>query len=157
MQGDAPPVARLQTREVVLGKGRAEVVADALLELEELGTDDGADRVTPQVAGAGTTVAVPIEPRERVGAADLERATEDVVLHRAEYPLSDPRAQRRVAVRTQKFHRPVVVHGTEHEHLGTDGTDLLGGKVDHANDQGSLELRGAVVRDPGRGAPQSQF
>ena len=65
----------------VLGDRSAQVVADALLELEELGRDHRADRVGPEITGAGAAAAVAVEAGERVGAAGLRGATEHVSLH----------------------------------------------------------------------------
>ena len=79
-RGDAPAVARHEPREVVLRHRRAEVVADRALVLEELGRDDGADRVAAEVLGTGGAAAVPVEAGHRVGAARLELAAEHVAV-----------------------------------------------------------------------------
>ena len=49
------------------GIGVLEVVADALLVLEELGGDDGTDGVAAEILGAGVAAAVTEEPGQRVG------------------------------------------------------------------------------------------
>src|SRR5205085_4419963 len=65
----------------VLGHRRAQIVADALLELEELRGDHRADRVATEVAGPGPTTAVAVEAGDRIESARLERPTKDVALH----------------------------------------------------------------------------
>ena len=60
------------------GIGRAQVVADRALVLEELRGDDGADRVAAEVLGTGGAAAVAVEARHRVGAARLQIAAEHV-------------------------------------------------------------------------------
>jgi hypothetical protein len=58
---------------------------------EELRGDDRADRMAAQVLGAGGAAAVAVEPRERVGPAELQFPTEDVAVgHRTgKYPACD--------------------------------------------------------------------
>src|SRR6266516_7682052 len=48
--------------------------------LEELRTDDRADRVAADVVRAGVAAAVPEEPGQRIGPALLQFAAEDVAL-----------------------------------------------------------------------------
>src|SRR3712207_8293209 len=55
-----------------------EVVADALLMLEELRRDDGADEVGADAVGVRAAAAVAEEPRHGVVPAGLERAAEHV-------------------------------------------------------------------------------
>jgi len=46
--------------------------------LEELGGDDGADGVQPDVRDPGRAAAVAVEAGERIGAAGFQRSTEHV-------------------------------------------------------------------------------
>jgi hypothetical protein len=75
---NAPPGARDQAGEPVLGPRRAEVVTDLTLVLEELRGHHRADRVTSTVLRARGAAPVPIEAGERVGPAELELCAEDV-------------------------------------------------------------------------------
>ena len=81
--GHAPAIPRHQTREVVLPHGGAEVVADAALMVEELRSDDCADRVATEIIGAGVAAAVAEETGQRFGAARFEFTTEDVAFGHA--------------------------------------------------------------------------
>src|SRR5918998_1325018 len=78
--GHAPAIAGRQARESEERHGRDEVVADPALVLEELGGDNRADRVAATVLRAGRAAAVAVEARQRVGAAWLQVAAEDVAL-----------------------------------------------------------------------------
>jgi hypothetical protein len=91
----APAVPGLEAGKVVLGRRRAQVIPDAPLILEKFSGHDGADRVTPQVTGAGTAAAVAVEAGERVGAARLERAAEHIALHRESIVARIGRGERR--------------------------------------------------------------
>jgi hypothetical protein len=82
VRSHAPAVARLESGKAVVGRRGAQIVADALLILEEFLADDGANRVAPEVGRPGAAAAVAVEARERIGAADGKRATEHVALHR---------------------------------------------------------------------------
>src|SRR5205807_8455963 len=74
----APAVPRLEPREPVLGDRRAQVVADALLVLEELLAHDRADRVAAEITGARAAAPVAVETGQRIVAALLERPAEHV-------------------------------------------------------------------------------
>ena len=91
----APAVAGLESGKVVLGRRRAQVVADAPLIFEKLPGHDGADRVTSEVTRAGAAAAVTVEAGERVGAARLERAAEHIALHRESIVARIDRGERR--------------------------------------------------------------
>jgi len=73
----APPVARSQTRKAVRGCWRDQVIADAPLMIEELGSYDCADQMDGLIWST-STAAVAIEARDRVCAAALEFAAEDI-------------------------------------------------------------------------------
>ena len=87
-------VARHQPGKPVLRQGCREVVADRALVLEELGRHDGADGVAAQILRAGRAAAVAVEPRQGIGAARFEFATEDVALAQLKVSISkrSPRA-----------------------------------------------------------------
>src|SRR4051794_19957480 len=74
----APAVAGHEAGEAEPQHRRREVVADAVLVLEELGRDDRADEMRSDAAGVRTAAAVAEEARHRVAAARLERPAEDV-------------------------------------------------------------------------------
>ena len=83
-RGHAPAVAGHQPREAVLRHRRRQVVADAALVLEELRRHDRADRVAADVLDAAAAATVPVEAGDRIAAAGLELAAEDVALtHRS--------------------------------------------------------------------------
>src|SRR5688572_2207610 len=75
---DAPTVAGHEPGKAPLGPRGDEVVAHAALVLEEPGRHHGAHRVKAQVLGAAPAVTVAVVAGERLGAARLERLTEDV-------------------------------------------------------------------------------
>lgn len=77
-RGHAPAIAGNEPGEVVLGDRRGEVVADAALVLEEFGGDHGADGVAAPILGSGRAAPVPVEARQRVGAARLQRAAQHI-------------------------------------------------------------------------------
>jgi len=87
---DTPAVAGNQAREVVERQGGLQVVADAALVLEELGGHDRADCVTTEVLRTGAATAVAVEPGDRIRAAWLEVAAEDIAiaLHGLSLPVS---------------------------------------------------------------------
>ena len=64
--------------EAELGPGRAEVVADPALVVEELGGDDRADGVAAPVLRSGAAASVPVEAGDGVGATRLQLAPEHV-------------------------------------------------------------------------------
>ena len=72
--GHAPAVPGVQPGEAIPRQRGAQIVADALLMLEELRGYDGADRVTAAVLGAGAAAPVAIEAGERFSPARLELA-----------------------------------------------------------------------------------
>ena len=76
----APPVARLETGEAVLGARRAQVVAEVLLHLQEVGGHHRAHGVPAQVVGAAPAAPVAVEAGHRLGAAGLQWAAEHVAL-----------------------------------------------------------------------------
>ena len=78
---DAPAVAGFKAWEAELGTGGDEVVADGGLVAEEFFVDEDADCVAAHVVGAGVAFSVAVETGERVGAAGLECAAENVFDH----------------------------------------------------------------------------
>ena len=71
---DTPSVAWDEAGESVCGHQGAQIVADGLLMIEELGSDHSADRVQPTILGAGRAAAIAIEPvigSARTALADL--------------------------------------------------------------------------------------
>src|SRR3954452_15035165 len=97
-RGHAPAVARLEAGEAVRGHGRAQVVADLALVLQELRRDDRAEGVAAAVVGPRAAAAVAVEARERVGSARLELAAEDVAGDRAHGPRTVPLGSEGMAV-----------------------------------------------------------
>ena len=75
----APAIAGAEPREPVLGHGGAEVVADASLVLQELSRHHRAHQVRGLVR-PGRAAAIPVESRDRVRTARLQRLTEDIRL-----------------------------------------------------------------------------
>ena len=76
-----PAIARAQPREAELRTRRLKVIADPRAEPQELGGHHRTDRVHPGVIGVGVAAAVAMEPRHRVGAAALQRATQHIARH----------------------------------------------------------------------------
>ena len=75
---DAPTVAGPETRKIIVGRGRGEVVAGGATEDEKLGRHFHAERVTSLVARTGVAVAVAEETREWGRGARFERTAEDI-------------------------------------------------------------------------------
>lgn len=75
---DTPAVARHESGEAVLRSRSRKVVADTALILQELGRDDGAHGVAPDILQSGATAAVAEEPGQRVCATRFKLATKDV-------------------------------------------------------------------------------
>ena len=75
---NAPAVARRESGEAILRSRSGQVVADAALVLEELGRDDGADGVAPDILRSGAAAAVAKEPGHRVRATRLQFAAKDI-------------------------------------------------------------------------------
>jgi hypothetical protein len=73
-----PAITGHEPRKSILRHRRDQVVADAQLVLEELGGDNGADRVAPKVLRTGVAASITKESGNRVGAADRERSPQDV-------------------------------------------------------------------------------
>lgn len=73
----APPVARSQTRKAVRGRWRDQVIADAPLMIEKLGSHHCADQMDGLIWST-SAAAVAIEARDRVCAAALEFTAEDI-------------------------------------------------------------------------------
>lgn len=63
---DAPAIAGLQPRKIVVGHRRGEIVAGCEAEREELGGDFDADGVAAAILGAGVALAVAEEAGERI-------------------------------------------------------------------------------------------
>jgi len=78
---NAPTVAGLQAGEPELRCGRRQVITDTALMVEELNRDNRTDGVTPPILNTGATGAVPKPSRERVVAAKLEFAADNVAFH----------------------------------------------------------------------------
>jgi hypothetical protein len=76
----APPVARREPGESVLGHWRDQVIADLLLMIEKLGGDYRADRVATSVLGTGAAAPVTKEAGDRVRPAGFECAAQHVEL-----------------------------------------------------------------------------
>src|ERR1700680_2746658 len=66
-RAQAPAIARLQPVEAELRQRGREVVAGGLRKRKELGVDLGADRVQPDILGAGIAAAFAVEPGQRLG------------------------------------------------------------------------------------------
>lgn len=77
----APPIPGNKAREAILRHRRDQIVADALLVLQELSRDHGADRVTADVFGTRMTAPVTEETGEWVDAAGVQRPAKDVELN----------------------------------------------------------------------------
>lgn len=77
-RGHTPPIAGHEPRKAVLRHRCDQVVADALLVLEELGGDNCADGMAAKILGTCVTAAVPEEAGEGVAAARRERSAQDV-------------------------------------------------------------------------------
>ena len=78
--------------------------------LQELGRDDGADRVTAEILGAGAAAAVPEEAGHRVRAARLQVVAEDVALrHGPHHGLVPYDPETLVRVRSALGSRPGIV------------------------------------------------
>src|SRR5215212_8067956 len=80
---DAPAVTGCQSGEAVLRPWSGQVVTDAALVLEELGSDHRTDRVATQVLRAGPAGAITEEPGDRVDPARLQIGTDHVPLYHA--------------------------------------------------------------------------
>ena len=78
---------------------------------QELRRDHGADRVAAEVVGPGVAAPVAVEARQRVGAAGLERSSEDVAVGHAR-SISEPRRQQRRAALVNERRSPTCVHLT---------------------------------------------
>src|SRR5579871_675037 len=114
VSGHAPAIAGGEAGKPVLGHRRAQVVADAQLELEELRGHHGADRVAAEITGAGSAASVTVEAGERVQAAGLERPAEDVAVHRA--TLSGGVARELKPLRASDYY-PITFSATEWSEL----------------------------------------
>ena len=78
-RGHTPPVSGNETGESILGHRRAQVVADLTLVIEKFFSDNRANRVTSDVFHACGAITIPVEAGERVGAAWVQIAAEDVL------------------------------------------------------------------------------
>src|SRR6266508_5683668 len=81
-RADAPPVARAQAGETVLGAGGREVVADLLLVGQEFAGHPRADGVVAEVLRTRVAAAVAVEAGDGVGAALVQVAAEYVAFAR---------------------------------------------------------------------------
>lgn len=78
---NAPTIARLEPRKVILRLWSNQIVARGDAESEEILRHDGAHGVETEVSRARTTIAVAIKAGHRIGAAALKITTEDVGRH----------------------------------------------------------------------------
>lgn len=85
-RGHTPSIAGHQAREVVLRHRRTEVIADAVLMIEELRGHHGTNGVTAEVLRTGGAGPVTIKAGEWIDAAGLQVAAQDVsITHRPQY------------------------------------------------------------------------
>ena len=78
--GHTPSVAGPEAGKAILGHRCGEVVADATLMVEKLLRHDRADRMTAPIFRSCLARTVPVEAGERVGAAGLEVAAQNVAI-----------------------------------------------------------------------------
>jgi hypothetical protein len=81
LNAEAPFVTGLQTREIVFGAGRAQIIPHALGKFEELFRDLGTDSVQTFIIGTCAAVTVAVKTSQGLSAAALEFLTEDVGRH----------------------------------------------------------------------------
>lgn len=86
---DAPPVSGNQSREPELRHRSRQVITDASLMLEELGGDNGADRVAAQVFGTRGATSIPVKTGQRIGATGLQLSAKHVTVAHAKKYLFD--------------------------------------------------------------------
>src|ERR1022692_41829 len=101
-RGHAPPVPRDQAREPELGHGRAQIVTDTALMLEEFGGHYRADRVAAEVFRAAGAASIPVETSQRISPTWLKLAAEHIsVTHRSSIrsAAGDPQARVRIPAR----------------------------------------------------------
>jgi len=78
---DAPAVTGCKPGKIPLWSRSGQVVPGGQGEFKKFGRDLRAHRVQPDITGAGTTIAVAIEPGAGRGAADSQRLAKDIGGH----------------------------------------------------------------------------